>query len=92
MAFEVSLAEGYSQIGGGALPVQNLKTRLVALLPKDMSVNRLENWFRTLPIPIIGRIEEGRFLLDVRTMADEDYNVVIKAVSELASGQAREGK
>ena len=43
-------------------------------------------------VELIGRIEEGRFLLDVRTMADEDHNVVIKAVSELVSGQAREGK
>ncbi|MBU2547161.1 MAG: L-seryl-tRNA(Sec) selenium transferase [Proteobacteria bacterium] len=77
------LLDGQSQIGGGALPDQDLKTRLVALRPATLSVNRLEAWFRSRPTPIIGRIENEALVLDVRTMDDRDFDLVVAALSEL---------
>ena len=79
----VDWADGYSQIGGGALPSQDLKTRLVLLRPLHMSTNRLEEWFRSRPTPIIGRIEDDAFILDVRTIKDEEFQMVGSALAEL---------
>jgi L-seryl-tRNA(Ser) seleniumtransferase len=73
---EVDLADGYSQIGGGALPDQDLKTRMVTLRPLTQSVNRLEQWLRGFSTPIIGRIENEVLVLDLRTMAEDDFEVV----------------
>jgi len=82
----LGLTGGHSQIGGGALPIQELGTRLVTMSPRDMSVNELESWFRARPIPIIGRIENELFVLDARTMDAEDIKIVVEAVTELIHG------
>ena len=71
----VGTINGFSQIGGGALPEQDMPTRLVALTPLHMSVNQLEEKLRDLPTPVIGRIENDQLLLDVRTMTDEDFDL-----------------
>jgi len=86
---EIDLIDGQSRIGGGALPDEDLKTRLVAIRSADLSVNRLEVWFRSRPTPIIGRIENERLVLDVRTMTGDDFNLVAQAAAELASGESR---
>ena len=80
---EIGWRDGTSRIGGGALPEQGLKTRLVSLRPLKMSVNALEEAFRSQPVPIIGRIENDCFLLDVRTMNDEDFRLLGEALSRL---------
>ncbi len=73
-AAEVSLVEMRSQIGSGALPVTLLPSVGLALRPINSSgaaVERLARALRALPIPIIGRIEGGRVLLDLRCLEDE---------------------
>jgi L-seryl-tRNA(Ser) seleniumtransferase len=59
-------------VGGGALPAQSLESRAVVLEPQDRSVNDLEEHLRGSSIPVIGRIEEARYLLDMRTVADDE--------------------
>jgi L-seryl-tRNA(Ser) seleniumtransferase len=68
---EVSLAETTSQIGSGALPMELLPSAALALHPLAMPVEKLAACLRRLPIPIIGRIEKGRLLLDLRCLEDE---------------------
>jgi L-seryl-tRNA(Ser) seleniumtransferase len=57
-----------SQIGSGALPTQRLPSAGVAIRPGDA---RLAARFRKLPIPVIGRLQEGAFILDLRCLEDE---------------------
>jgi L-seryl-tRNA(Ser) seleniumtransferase len=71
----VELVETRSQIGSGALPVSLLPSVAFALRPVDRSgaaVEALARDLRGLPIPVIGRIEAGRVLLDLRCLEDED--------------------
>ncbi|MCW5204826.1 L-seryl-tRNA(Sec) selenium transferase, partial [Desulfobulbus sp. N2] len=49
----------------GALPEQNLPSRAVILQPLFLKINRLEQKLRKLDIPIIGRVENNRLLLDM---------------------------
>jgi L-seryl-tRNA(Ser) seleniumtransferase len=73
-AADVSLAEMRSQIGSGALPVALLQSVGLALRPMHSSgaaVERLARALRALPVPVIGRIEGGRVLLDLRCLEDE---------------------
>ena len=59
-----------SRVGGGALPEFNIESWAVVLSPTSMSLNIFEKSLRHLPIPIIGRIENNCFLLDVRTLQE----------------------
>jgi L-seryl-tRNA(Ser) seleniumtransferase len=71
---EVALVDTRSQIGSGALPVSLLPSVALALRPLHPSgaaVEALARDLRALPIPVIGRIEAGRVLLDLRCLEDE---------------------
>jgi len=71
---EVDLVETCSQIGSGALPVSLLPSAALALRPKrgsGVAVEALARALRALPIPVIGRIEAGRVLFDLRCLEDE---------------------
>jgi L-seryl-tRNA(Ser) seleniumtransferase len=70
----VALTETKSQIGSGALPVSLLPSAGLALLPLQASGNAVETLarrLRALPIPVIGRIEAGSVILDLRCLEDE---------------------
>jgi L-seryl-tRNA(Ser) seleniumtransferase len=60
-----------SQIGSGSLPVDRLPSAGLAIRPqgkKSGVLNRIEKELRRLPKPIIGRIEDGALLLDLRCL------------------------
>ncbi|MDH5297464.1 MAG: L-seryl-tRNA(Sec) selenium transferase [Desulfobulbaceae bacterium] len=69
---QVAVVDVESRVGGGALPEQGLASRGVALRPLCYSVNQLETKLRHGALPVIGRIEDDRFLLDLRTVADDE--------------------
>jgi L-seryl-tRNA(Ser) seleniumtransferase len=70
-------------VGGGALPTQTLPTKLVAISSKEESAARLEAHFRGYMPPIIGRVEQELFLLDVRTFQPGDEEAIGAAVGRL---------
>ena len=64
-----------SQIGSGSLPVDSLPSAGIAVTGGEKSrrsfANRVETAFRTLPVPVIGRIKDGAFVMDLRCLDDE---------------------
>jgi L-seryl-tRNA(Ser) seleniumtransferase len=68
---KAALADGESVIGGGAAPSAILPTRLIALTHADLSADELNARLRAAAPPIIARVEEGRVLLDLRTVFPE---------------------
>jgi L-seryl-tRNA(Ser) seleniumtransferase len=68
---EAVLVETKSQIGSGALPVSLLPSTALALCPLDRGTEALARALRALPVPVVGRIEGGRVLLDLRCLEDE---------------------
>jgi L-seryl-tRNA(Ser) seleniumtransferase len=84
-SIEVGVMDGFSMVGGGALPAQNLPTKLVAMSSAEMSAARLEALFRRFTTPIIGRVEQELFLLDVRTLQPGDEKIIAAAASQLAN-------
>ena len=72
-----------SRVGGGALPEENLESRAVVLEPLDRTVNELEKHLRLSSLPVIGRIEEDRFILDMRTVADDEVPLIAKILGHV---------
>jgi L-seryl-tRNA(Ser) seleniumtransferase len=64
-----------SQIGSGALPVDTLPSAGIALTPRGKrrsgAADALAAAFRALPVPVIGRLNEGELILDLRCLGDE---------------------
>lgn len=80
----ISVAEGASQVGSGSLPVESIASIYVALLPVAMSVDRLAACFRKNDVPIIGRIHEGRLIMDMRTIYRADAEYILRAAKNIS--------
>ena len=57
-----------SEVGSGAAPTARLASYGIAIRPGS---TRLARAFRCLPVPVIGRLQDGALVLDLRTLEDE---------------------
>ena len=78
----VFIAPTVSRVGGGALPEFNIDSWAIVLQPSAMTLNTFEKKLRSLPIPIIGRIENDRFLLDVRTLQERELAELVALLND----------
>lgn len=77
-----NLKEDVSQVGGGALPLQELPTVVVAIKPVEVSVNSLEENLRKADPPIISRISKDELILDMRTVFDEEIPLLAAGIEK----------
>jgi L-seryl-tRNA(Ser) seleniumtransferase len=68
--FRLSVQDGTSQIGSGALPTDEIPTRIIVIEHHTLEGHHIAARFRAAQPPIIGRVRDGRFLLDPRTIFD----------------------
>jgi L-seryl-tRNA(Ser) seleniumtransferase len=80
----VELIDGESVIGGGAAPSSVLPTRLLAVSCADLTADALCARLRNSDPPIIARVEDGRVLLDLRTVAPEQDALIAQALQSIA--------
>lgn len=80
----VEIIEGESVIGGGAAPSSVLPTRLLALTCADLSADELAARLRACDPPIVARVDEGRVLLDLRTVFETQDSLVSAALGRIA--------
>jgi L-seryl-tRNA(Ser) seleniumtransferase len=80
---ELELLDGESVIGGGAAPSAVLPTRLIALTHAKLGADELCARLRSADPPIVARVEEGRVLLDLRTVFPEQDAVLARALASL---------
>jgi L-seryl-tRNA(Ser) seleniumtransferase len=80
----VILMDLSSRVGGGALPMLNLPSKCLGIRIEGMSTNVLERFMREkTEVPVIGRIEADLFILDPRTIQDEEIPFIKNAFSDL---------
>jgi L-seryl-tRNA(Ser) seleniumtransferase len=80
---QVQLIERSSKTGGGALPLIELPSLCVAVQIKDMSTNALEKAMRSNNPPVIGRIEDDLFVMDPRTIQQDELSIIETAFVNL---------
>ncbi len=80
----VEVRDGESVIGGGAAPSATLPTRVLAITCEGLSADELSARLRTYDPPIIARVEDGRVLLDLRTVFPEQDEIVASALKRAA--------
>jgi L-seryl-tRNA(Ser) seleniumtransferase len=87
----VEVVDGFSQMGSGSLPAQNLPTRLVAVAPDDLEPGELARRLRRHEPPVFARVKKGQVLLDPRTLLEGEEPTLVAAIVEACAGlpQAR---
>ena len=70
-------------VGGGSVPTQLLPTYALALPNDKLTPNALESALRRRERPIIGRIADGRLLLDLRTLFPSDFPYLVETLTSL---------
>jgi L-seryl-tRNA(Ser) seleniumtransferase len=81
---KIETIDGESVIGGGAAPSSVLPTRLLAVTHADLSAGELSARLRKSDPPVIARLEEGRVLLDLRTVFPEQDRLIADALQRIA--------
>ncbi|MCG8692593.1 MAG: L-seryl-tRNA(Sec) selenium transferase [Minwuiales bacterium] len=73
----VEIVDCRSQIGSGSLPVDRLDSAALSIRPRQQGrgegkvLTQITEAFRDLPSPVIGRVQEGALILDLRCLTDE---------------------
>ena len=70
------------QVGGGSLPTLLLPAWAVAVEPRHVTVNALEERLRRGEPPVVGRIVQDRYLLSLRTLWEEDFPQIARRMGE----------
>jgi L-seryl-tRNA(Ser) seleniumtransferase len=81
----VEVIGGESVIGGGAAPTAKLSTRLLAVTLQGVGADELQARLRSQEVPVIARVQDGRVLLDLRTVLAEQDAVVISSLRAVAA-------
>jgi L-seryl-tRNA(Ser) seleniumtransferase len=64
--FSLMLEDSVAQIGSGALPTEEIPSKLIAICHPTLGAEKIARRFRMAQPPILGRVRGNRFLLDLR--------------------------
>jgi len=79
------IVDGDSLLGGGSAPSSVLPTRLLALVCLGLSADELAAELRSSDPPIVARVDEGRVLLDLRTVFPEQDDALAAAITRISA-------
>lgn len=85
---ECTVVDAESRIGGGSLPGTSLPSRAVSLRPHDLSADEALAALRQASLPVIGRIQEDRILLDPRTVQPWQEESLVQSVIQALAKRA----
>jgi L-seryl-tRNA(Ser) seleniumtransferase len=86
----LELVDGESIIGGGAAPTAVLPTCLIAFTHGELSADELSMRLRAADPPVIARVDQGRVLLDLRTVFPEQDSQIAGVLNSIADWACRE--
>ena len=76
------IVESRAKIGGGSMPEETVPSYALKF---NGNAQELERYFRLGSSSIIGRISEGAFILDLKTIRDEDMDIIVKKAQNFKS-------
>ena len=80
---KAEIVEDRVEVGGGALPLQTLPTYCVSIQIEGLSETELDKKLRKSFPPIIGRIKEGKFLIDMFTVFESEITEIVEILLNL---------
>jgi L-seryl-tRNA(Ser) seleniumtransferase len=83
---DISVIDGGSQVGSGAVPVEIIPTKLIQIIPKKISAEALGLGLRHNAPPIFTRVQKGAVCLDLRTVSEAEESIVRDALVRALAG------
>ncbi len=83
---EIQVVDDSSQVGGGALPSQQLPTKVVAISSESISVKSLEKYLRDNRPSIIARISKNQLRIDIRTVSMDEEKIIENSLRKILNG------
>lgn len=80
---EIKIEECESQIGGGSLPLERIESFALVFKPLAMTTASLEKQLRHMETPIVGRIVNDYFLIDLRTVLEGEDEIILQAFRKI---------
>lgn len=80
---KLRLAEEQSEVGSGSLSTETIPTWALSIKIKDMTPDTLAMHLRLSNPPVFGRVKEDQFLLDCRTIRQDELNVIVKTIEQI---------
>lgn len=80
------IIEDTSQVGGGSMPLTELKTYGLVLSIQGMKPDDISNALRMASNPIVGRIKNDQYIIDLRTVEINAFEKIKKSLIEIISG------
>ncbi len=80
---KAEIVDDLDEIGGGSLPGVILDGKAIALTVENLNANEIQTGLRKSKVPVIGRINKDKVLLNVRTLERVDYPIVVDAIAGL---------
>lgn len=84
---EIKIEECESQIGGGSLPLERINSVALMFKPITMTTAALEKQLRYVETPVVGRVVNDYFLIDLRTVLNEEDEIIIKAFRNIFNSE-----
>ena len=82
LAADVHIEECLSQVGGGSMPLETMKSMGIAITPDKMNVATLERRLRLGDAHIIARVYDNKYVLDVRTIFEDEFEEIAKELEK----------
>ncbi|MBW2180958.1 MAG: L-seryl-tRNA(Sec) selenium transferase, partial [Deltaproteobacteria bacterium] len=79
----ISVVDLSSKAGGGSLPLLNLPSKGIEVTIQKMTANAIEKHMRSNMPPVIGRIENDAFIMDLRTVQDDELEMIASAIKDM---------
>jgi L-seryl-tRNA(Ser) seleniumtransferase len=78
----INIEDGFSQVGGGSMPLETIKTKVIAITPNNMNVSKLEQKLRLSESHIVARVYDNKYVLDVRTIFEDEYDDIVNELEK----------
>ncbi|MBU5455473.1 L-seryl-tRNA(Sec) selenium transferase [Caproiciproducens sp. MSJ-32] len=76
----IDIVNSYSEVGGGSLPLERIPTKCISLKFKNSNITKFEKYLRELQVPIITRVYKDTIFIDLRTVKEEEFFIVVDGI------------
>ena len=84
-ALQFFLREDFAAAGGGSLPTQKIPTILVGIKSGKMPAGKMEEKLRKVEVPVIVRTDKDEILIDLRTVAEDEFAFIIAGLRQMTA-------
>ncbi|WP_050606806.1 L-seryl-tRNA(Sec) selenium transferase [Clostridium niameyense] len=81
--FKIKIEEDYSMVGGGSMPAEKIPTYVLKIASDKITAEQIEKKLRLSRNPIVVRVNKNEVILDVRTLFDKDFDIIVNEFKKL---------